>query len=241
MIKVAINGFGRIGRNILRAHYESGRKHGLQFVAINDLGDAATNAHLLKYDTVHGPFRQAVQVKDKGITIGDDSLQVRPGLRLAREEAGAFHHEIDAERLPGQLGRVALGHDLDAVVVDDDAVAIHAHRRRKAPVRGVVLQQVGVGLRVAQVVDRDELQIVFFLAAFTHCFIVGPQHHASDAPKTVDGYLDHPLIHPKRLLTASATRSGVKPKCLKSSPTGADSPKRSMPTTLPSRPTYLRQ
>ena len=76
MIKVAINGFGRIGRNILRAHYESGKKHGLQFVAINDLGDAATNAHLLKYDTVHGRFKQAVQVKDKAITVGDDSIQV---------------------------------------------------------------------------------------------------------------------------------------------------------------------
>ena len=47
-IKVAINGFGRIGRMVLRSHYESCKKHGLQFVAINDLGDAATNAHLLK-------------------------------------------------------------------------------------------------------------------------------------------------------------------------------------------------
>ena len=62
-IQIAINGFGRIGRNILRAHYESGKKHGLQFVAINDLGDAATNAHLLKYDTVHGPFKGSVQIK----------------------------------------------------------------------------------------------------------------------------------------------------------------------------------
>src|SRR6185312_14735896 len=136
------------------------------------------------------------------------------------------------ERLPGQLGRIALGHDLDAVVVDDDAVAIHAHRRREAPVRGVVLQQVGVGLGVAQVVDRDELQIVLLAA-----LVVSAQHHAADASKSVDGYLDHPNM----LLTTSATRSGVKPKCLKSSPAGADSPKRSMPTTLPSRPTYLRQ
>jgi len=94
MIKVAINGFGRIGRNILRAHYESGRKHGLQFVAINDLGDAATNAHLLKYDTVHGPFKQAVQVKDRAITVGDDSLQVV------------------AERDPAKLPWKALGVDM---------------------------------------------------------------------------------------------------------------------------------
>ena len=76
MIKVAINGFGRIGRNILRAHYESGKKHGLQFVAINDLGDAATNAHLLKYDTVHGRFHGTVEVKDKAILVNGDSVQV---------------------------------------------------------------------------------------------------------------------------------------------------------------------
>ena len=51
-IKVAINGYGRIGRNILRAHYEDGKKHDIQFVALNDLGDAETNAHLTRYDTV---------------------------------------------------------------------------------------------------------------------------------------------------------------------------------------------
>src|SRR5215210_4250086 len=76
MIKVAINGFGRIGRNILRAHYEGGKKHGLQFVAINDLGDAKTNAHLLKYDTAHGPFPSKVEVKEKTIVVGGDSIQV---------------------------------------------------------------------------------------------------------------------------------------------------------------------
>ena len=53
-IKIAINGFGRIGRNVLRAHYEYGKKQGLEFVALNDLGDAKTNAHLLKHDTAHG-------------------------------------------------------------------------------------------------------------------------------------------------------------------------------------------
>jgi glyceraldehyde 3-phosphate dehydrogenase len=74
-IKVAINGFGRIGRNILRAHYEAGKKHGLQFVAINDLGDAKTNAHLLKYDTVHGRF-DGVEVREKAIVVKGDSLQV---------------------------------------------------------------------------------------------------------------------------------------------------------------------
>ena len=53
-IRVAINGYGRIGRNILRAHYEGGKKHDIEIVAINDLGDPKTNAHLTRYDTAHG-------------------------------------------------------------------------------------------------------------------------------------------------------------------------------------------
>jgi glyceraldehyde 3-phosphate dehydrogenase len=76
MIKVAINGFGRIGRMVLRAHYEGNKKHGLQFVAINDLGDAQTNAHLLKYDTAHGAFPARVEVKEKAIVVNGDSIQV---------------------------------------------------------------------------------------------------------------------------------------------------------------------
>ena len=75
-IKIAINGFGRIGRNILRAHYESGKKHGLQFVALNDLGDAKTNAHLLKYDTAHGRFAGSVQVDGDALVVNGDRLKV---------------------------------------------------------------------------------------------------------------------------------------------------------------------
>jgi len=75
-IKVAINGFGRIGRMVLRAHYEGGKKHGLQFVAINDLGDAKTNAHLLQYDTAHGRFPSAVRVDGDSIVVGDERIKV---------------------------------------------------------------------------------------------------------------------------------------------------------------------
>jgi glyceraldehyde 3-phosphate dehydrogenase len=75
-IKVAINGFGRIGRMVLRAHYEAKKKHDLQFVAVNDLGDAQTNAHLLKYDTAHGPFPARVEVKEKALVVNGDSIQV---------------------------------------------------------------------------------------------------------------------------------------------------------------------
>jgi len=75
-IKVAINGFGRIGRMVLRAHYEGGKKHGLQFVAINDLGDAATNAHLLKYDTAHGKFPGTVKVDGDSLSVNGDRIKV---------------------------------------------------------------------------------------------------------------------------------------------------------------------
>jgi glyceraldehyde 3-phosphate dehydrogenase len=75
-IKVAINGFGRIGRNILRAFHESQKKHDLQFVAINDLGDAKTNAHLLKYDTAHGRFKGTVEVNGNVMKVNGQDIQV---------------------------------------------------------------------------------------------------------------------------------------------------------------------
>jgi len=75
-IRVAINGYGRIGRNILRAHYEGGKKHDLQFVAINDLGNAQTNAHLTRYDTAHGKFPGMVAVEGDAMVINGDRIQV---------------------------------------------------------------------------------------------------------------------------------------------------------------------
>ena len=68
-INIAINGFGRIGRNVFRANYESGNNSDIKIVAINDLGDTKINAHLLKYDTAHGPFNKSVQIKDDKIVI----------------------------------------------------------------------------------------------------------------------------------------------------------------------------
>jgi glyceraldehyde 3-phosphate dehydrogenase len=75
-IRVAINGYGRIGRNILRAHYEGGKKHDLQFVAINDLGNAQTNAHLTRYDTTHGKFPGTVAVEGEAMVVNGDRIQV---------------------------------------------------------------------------------------------------------------------------------------------------------------------
>ena len=75
-IKVAINGYGRIGRNILRALYESNRTGPIQIVAINDLGDAETNAHLTQYDTAHGKFPGTVGVEGGDLVVNGDRIKV---------------------------------------------------------------------------------------------------------------------------------------------------------------------
>ena len=73
-IKVGINGFGRIGRLLYRAAIE--RNANIDFVAINDLADAATNAHLLKYDSVHGRFPGTVEVKNNNLVVCGKELKV---------------------------------------------------------------------------------------------------------------------------------------------------------------------
>ena len=75
-IRVGINGYGRIGRNVLRALYESGRTGELQIVAINDLGDAQTNAHLTRYDTAHGKFPGKVDVDGEYMVVNGDKIRV---------------------------------------------------------------------------------------------------------------------------------------------------------------------
>lgn len=75
-IKVAINGFGRIGRNVFRALYESGKQDKFEVAAVNDLGDANTNAHLLQYDTAHGRFSQPVTVEEDHFMVGETRVRV---------------------------------------------------------------------------------------------------------------------------------------------------------------------
>jgi glyceraldehyde 3-phosphate dehydrogenase len=90
-VKIAINGYGRIGRNILRAIFESGRTGEIDIVAINDLGDAETNAHLTRYDTAHGPFPFEVQVNGDKLIIDGDEIQVfaeRDPAKLPWKELG---------------------------------------------------------------------------------------------------------------------------------------------------------
>ncbi|NNC23455.1 type I glyceraldehyde-3-phosphate dehydrogenase [Salinisphaera sp. USBA-960] len=75
-INIGINGYGRIGRNVLRALYEGGRESEFNVVAINDLGDAEMNAHLTRYDTAHGPFPGEVAVDGDNLIVNGDKIKV---------------------------------------------------------------------------------------------------------------------------------------------------------------------
>jgi len=75
-IRVAINGYGRIGRNVLRALYESGKREQIQIVGINDLGDAHLNAHLTKYDSVHGVFNGTVKFEGDNMFVNGDAIRI---------------------------------------------------------------------------------------------------------------------------------------------------------------------
>jgi glyceraldehyde 3-phosphate dehydrogenase len=133
-IKVAINGYGRIGRNILRAHYEGGKKHDIQIVAINDLGDPKTNAHLTKHDTVHGHFPGTVAVDGDSMLINGDRIKVLAnrdpsqlpwaslGVDIVLECTGFFTTKEKASaHLKGGARKVIIsapgGKDVDATVV----------------------------------------------------------------------------------------------------------------------------
>src|SRR5438874_3664197 len=93
-VKVAINGYGRIGRNILRAHYEGGKKHAIEIVAVNDLGPVETNAHLTRYATAHGKFPGTVAVDGDSLVVNGDRIKVF------------------AQRDPAQLPWASLGVDV---------------------------------------------------------------------------------------------------------------------------------
>jgi glyceraldehyde 3-phosphate dehydrogenase len=133
-IKVGINGYGRIGRNILRALYEAKRTAQIQIVAVNDLGDAQTNAHLTRYDTVHGRFPGEVQVDGNAMVVNGDRIRVLAerdpsklpwgelGAEFILECTGLFSSRAKASaHLKGGAKKVVIsapgGEDVDATIV----------------------------------------------------------------------------------------------------------------------------
>jgi glyceraldehyde 3-phosphate dehydrogenase (phosphorylating) len=133
-IKVGINGYGRIGRNILRALYEAKRTSEIEIVAINDLGDANTNAHLTRYDTAHGKFPGEVKVDGDAMVVNGDRIKVlaerdptklpwgQLGVEYVLECTGLFTTKAKAgAHLKGGAKKVIIsapgGEDVDATIV----------------------------------------------------------------------------------------------------------------------------
>ncbi len=133
-IRVAINGYGRIGRNVLRAHYEGGKRHDIEIVAINDLGKPETNAHLTQYDTAHGRFPGQVSVDGDYMVVNGDRIRVLAnrnpadlpwgelGVDVVLECTGFFTSKEKASaHLSGGAKKVVIsapgGKDVDATVV----------------------------------------------------------------------------------------------------------------------------
>jgi glyceraldehyde 3-phosphate dehydrogenase len=133
-IRIAINGYGRIGRNVLRAIFELGRTDEFDIVAINDLGDPATNAHLTQYDTAHGRFPHPVSVDGDHLVVGEDRFKVfaerdpsklpwkELGVDVVMECTGLFKDRAKAGmHLDAGAGKVLISapgkSDIDATVV----------------------------------------------------------------------------------------------------------------------------
>ena len=133
-IKVAINGYGRIGRNILRALYEAERTQEISIVAVNDLGDANTNVHLTKYDTVHGRFQADVSLDGDNMVINGDKIRIlaerdptklpwgEMGIDVVYESTGFFASKEKASaHLKAGAKKVIIsapgGKDVDATIV----------------------------------------------------------------------------------------------------------------------------
>jgi glyceraldehyde 3-phosphate dehydrogenase len=140
-IRIAINGFGRIGRNVLRAMVENDRRD-LQLVAINDLGPVETNAHLFKYDSVHGRFKGDVKIEGDSMNVGHGDFKV-----LA---------ERDPSKLPwGDLG-VDVVMECTGIFSDKDKAAVHL----KAGAKKVLVSapSKGADLTVVYGVNHDKLE-----------------------------------------------------------------------------------
>jgi len=133
-IRIGINGYGRIGRNILRALYESDKRAEIEIVAVNDLGDARTNAHLTRRDTAHGRFPGSIEVDGDSMVVNGDRIKVLAerdpaklpwgdlGAEIVLESTGLFaSREKSAAHLAGGAKKVIIsapaGKDVDATIV----------------------------------------------------------------------------------------------------------------------------
>ncbi len=166
-IKVAINGYGRIGRNVLRALYESARNKEIQIVALNDLGNAETNAHLTRYDTVHGRFPGDVKVEGDHMIVNGDKIRV--------------YAERDPAKLPWGEMDIDVVHECTGLFTSKEKAGLHL----KAGAKKVIISAPGgkdVDATIVYGVNHDTLKasdtVISNASCTTNCLapLVKPLH-----------------------------------------------------------------
>lgn len=210
-IKVAINGFGRIGRNVVRALYEANRNHEIQIVAINDLGDSATNAYLTQYDSVHGKFPFDVSVDGGYLVINGDKIKVLS--------------ERDPSKLPwGELG-VDVVHECTGLFTSKAKASAHI----TAGAKKVIISAPGgddVDATIVYGVNHDVLKasdtVISNASCTTNCLapIVKPLHDSIGLVKglmtTIHSYTNDQVLtdvyHSDLRRARSATQSMIPTK-----------------------------
>lgn len=210
-IKVAINGYGRIGRNILRALYEANRQKDIQIVAINDLGNVQTNAHLTRYDSTHGKFSGTVAVEGDYLIINSDRIRVVA--------------ERDPKKLPwGELG-VDVVYECTGLFATRDKATMHLEAGAKkviisAPAGNEVDATVVYGVNHHTLKAADK--IISNASCTTNCLapLVKPLHEkigvVSGLMTTVHSYTNDQVLvdsyHSDLHRARSATQSMIPTK-----------------------------
>lgn len=167
-IRIAINGYGRIGRNILRAHYESKKHKDIQIVAINDLGDVNTNAHLTRYDTTHGKFPGTVEVAGNDMIINGDKIRVVA--------------ERDPKKLPWGDLKIDVVLECTGLFTTKEKASMHLEAGAKKVI--ISAPATGVDATIVYGVNQDVLKasdtVISNASCTTNCLapVVKPLHEA---------------------------------------------------------------
>ncbi|MBY4676729.1 type I glyceraldehyde-3-phosphate dehydrogenase [Marinobacterium arenosum] len=209
-IRVAINGFGRIGRNVLRALYEGGYRDRIQVVAINDLGDARINAHLTRFDTVHGKFAGSVEVDGSELLINGDRIKT--------------YSERNPAALPWAVLDVDVVYECTGLFTSRDAAAAHI----EAGARKVIISAPASGVDATVVYGinhqrlRADHQVISNASCTTNCLapIAHPLHAAlgieNGLMTTIHAYTNDQnlsdVYHPDLYRARAATHSMIPTK-----------------------------
>lgn len=166
-IRVAINGYGRIGKNILRALYESGKRKDIQVVAINDLGDPKILEHLTRYDTVHGPFKAEIGLEGDNLIINGDRIKILS--------------ERDPSKLPWGEMNIDIVHECTGFFTSKEKASAHL----KAGAKKVIISAPGgkdvdatIVFGVNDKTLRSDMTVISNASCTTNCLapLVKPLH-----------------------------------------------------------------